>query len=258
MEKDESDPRLSLLSTQWTLVFQAHSGQPELAARAQEALMVRYSGAVHRYLLGALRDADVASDLSQEFALRFLRGEFHRADPSRGRFRDFVKRSLRNLMVSHLRSRSRGPRPLEPLAEPAADDPVPDFDRAFLESWRRELMARAWQALSDLQRRTGQPYYAVLRCRVDHPELRSPELALILSGQLGRPISAVGVRRALLRARRKFVEFLLDEVRASLQDPTPDELERELIDLNLYEYCRPSPKRREGPSAEDDNEEHDA
>lgn len=252
MEKDEIDPRLSLMSTQWTLVFQAHSDRPEQAALAQEALMVRYSGAVHRYLLGALRNADLASDLSQEFALRFLRGEFHRADPSRGRFRDFVKRSLRNLMISHLRSQARGPRPVAPAAEPAAQDPEPDFDRAFLESWRRELMARAWQALADLQKRTGQAYYTVLRCRVDHPDLRSPDLAAILTLQLGRAISAVGVRRALLRARQRFVEYLMEEVRTSLQDPTPEELEQELIDLDLHEYCRPALKRRGDPATEDE------
>src|SRR5690606_22273269 len=94
---------LSRISTEWDLVFQAHSGPPEEVTAAQSKLMSRYAGAVHRYLLGALRDPDTAAELDQEFALRFLRGDFHRADPSRGRFRDFIKRALRNLMVDHLR-----------------------------------------------------------------------------------------------------------------------------------------------------------
>jgi hypothetical protein len=50
--------------------------------------MGSYHRAVHRYLLGALRDEDAAEELFQEFALRFVRGDFRWADRGRGRFRD--------------------------------------------------------------------------------------------------------------------------------------------------------------------------
>jgi hypothetical protein len=61
----------------------------------------RSFGAVHRYLLVAPRDLEAASDLDQEFApLPLLRGDFHRADPSHGRVRGFVKRALRDLMIN--------------------------------------------------------------------------------------------------------------------------------------------------------------
>ncbi len=69
--------------------------------------MLRYGGAVQRYLLASVRDPDAASDLAQEFALRFLRGDFHRADPGRGRFRDFVKRAIYHLMIDHFRERKK-------------------------------------------------------------------------------------------------------------------------------------------------------
>ena len=68
MELVESDPRLSEMSTQWALVIQAHSGVSDDAERAITQLMLRYSGAVHRYLLKALKDPDVADELCQEFA----------------------------------------------------------------------------------------------------------------------------------------------------------------------------------------------
>ena len=112
LEQEQEDPRLTQLSTQWTLVFQVHGGTPEQVAAAQVTLMERYSGAVHRYLLGVLRDQHAAEELAQEFALRFLRGDFHRADPERGRFRDFVKRALHNLMVDHRRRKRASPRTL--------------------------------------------------------------------------------------------------------------------------------------------------
>jgi hypothetical protein len=245
VEKPDFDPMLSQLSTEWSLVFQAHHGTPEQVSAAQVELMGRYAGGVHRYLLAALRDPDAAAELDQEFALRFVRGDFHRADPAHGRFRDFVKRALRNLMIDYWRREEARPRPLgDDLPEPT--DPVvgeTDFDRRFLASWRSELMARAWDSLAKLQERTGQPYHATLRLRVEHPEMHSPELAERLSAALGRPISAGGLRMALQRSRDRFVEFLLEEVAGSLQVPTADHLEQELIDLELLEYCRPALKR---------------
>jgi RNA polymerase sigma-70 factor (ECF subfamily) len=249
VEKPDWNPRLSQLSTEWALVFQSHRGTPEQVAAAQAELMGRYAGAVHRYLLAALRDPEAASELDQEFALRFLRGDFHRADPSRGRFRDFVKRALRNLMIDSRRRLRARPRPLgDDLPEPA--DPVEEdgkFDQRFLASWRSELLARAWDALARLEERTGQPYHAVLRLRVEHPELHSSELAERLSAVLGRPLTAGGVRMALQRSRDRFVQFLMDEVAGSLSSPTSEDLEDELIAVGLMEYCRPALRRQARP-----------
>jgi RNA polymerase sigma-70 factor (ECF subfamily) len=245
LEKQNWDPRLSQLSTEWTLVFQTQQGSPEQVGAAQVELMGRYAGAVHRYLLAVLHDSEAASELDQEFALRFLRGDFHRADPSRGRFRDFVKQALRNLMIDYRRRQRVRPRTLGDVI-PEQGKPTPedrDFDSRFLGSWRSELMARAWDALAKLQEKTGQPYYEVLRLRVEHPEMHSPELAAALTTALGRPISAGGVRMALQRSRDRFVDFLLDEVSASIKSCTPDLLEEELIDLGLMEYCRPALRR---------------
>jgi hypothetical protein len=89
----------------------------------------------------------------------------------------------------------------------------------------------------------GQPYHTVLRLRVEHPEMHSPEMAERISTVLGRPVSAGGLRMALQRSRDRFVEILLGEVAGSLRAARADQLEQELIDLNLLEYCRPAMKR---------------
>ena len=86
----------------------------------------------------------------------------------------------------------------------------------------------------------------MLRYRVDHPDLRSPELAAGLSEKLGKPINAGAVRVLLHRARDAFAELLLDEVIESLADESLDEAEEELIELDLLEYCRPALDRRRG------------
>jgi RNA polymerase sigma-70 factor (ECF subfamily) len=98
-----SDDRLSQMSTAWTAFFQAHEGPDEATKAARRDLILRYSGPVHRYLMASLRDPDAADEVYQEFALRLVRGDFRRASPDRGRFRDFLKTTLYHLIVDHQR-----------------------------------------------------------------------------------------------------------------------------------------------------------
>jgi len=228
------------MATVWTMVFQAHQGEQDAVQAAQQLLLHRYSGAIYRYLLGALRDPDAADEVFQEFALRFVRGYFRNADPQRGRFRDFVKTALSHQIIDYRKRKFGSPVTALPEGvEPTAPEPeTVASDREFLNRWREDLLDRAWEALEQVQQQTGQVLYAVLRFRADQPQLSSAEMAAQLSAQLGKPLSATGVRQTLHRAREKFAELLLDEVARSLQTSDFDRLEQELIDLGLQSYCR--------------------
>jgi RNA polymerase sigma-70 factor (ECF subfamily) len=242
MGEDNLDPHLSRIATLWTLVCEAHAGPAEAAAAARQKLLQRYGKAVHRYLLGALRDPHSADELSQEFALCFLRGAFHRADPERGRFRDFVKGVLFHLIADHHRRRQRRPQPISGsgLEMLTPDQPPDDPDRQFLDSWRDQLLHDAWEALAHFQRETGTPFYDVLRFRADHPELRSAQMAEQLSLPLGKPVTATWVRQSLHRARDKFADLLIRAVEETLSRPSVEQVEQELIDLDLLTYCQPA------------------
>jgi len=239
VDDDKADAHLSQMTTVWTMVFQASSGKPDQVGDAVSQLMRQYAGAVHRYLLKILRDPDIAAELDQEFALRFLRGDFRNCDPSRGRFRDYVKRALQNLVNDYYRRR-RPTASMDALfSEPSTENSEPpQFEVEFIESWKKDLLERAWRVLLELEKTTGLPYYTVLRLRVDYPDLRSHKLAEKLSSALGRTVTAGAFRQAVQRARSKYVNFLISEVRASLRDPTPEDVEEELGDLGLLEFCR--------------------
>ena len=94
MTPEPIEQRLSRISTIWTVLHQAHGGTEDDRTAAHSMLMARYGGAVHRYLLATLHDPHAADDLSQEFALALVRGAFHKVEPDRGRFRDYVKTVL--------------------------------------------------------------------------------------------------------------------------------------------------------------------
>jgi RNA polymerase sigma factor (sigma-70 family) len=233
------DQDLSQIGTIWSMVYSAHQGSGEAVSRAQQQLMERYSGAVYRYLMGALHDRHAADDLFQEFALRFVRGAFRNANPERGRFRDFVKTALYHLIIDHHNRKKKGPRslPVEEVAEEPAVSDQQDFDAEFLHSWRQEILCRTWEALARASQE-GQPFYTILRLRAEKLDLKSAAMAEELTTTLGKPVSADWVRQNLRRARERFADLLLDELAGSLEKPTRERLEQELIDLNLLGYCQ--------------------
>jgi RNA polymerase sigma-70 factor (ECF subfamily) len=239
---------------------------------------LRYYQPIFRYLRAMVRDAEAAEELTHEFVVRFLRGDFRQADPSRGRFRDLVKQSLRHLAIDYWRhkraQRERAPIPFLddgpadgdwrrcspprrpapganrgrarklPAALPAVDSAA--ADRAFLSGWRAEMLAQAWRALEQFQEQTGCSYHTVLRLRAERPEARGAELARLACAELGRPFTEAAYRQALCRAREKFADFLVDEVARTLGPSDADAIEQELIDLDLLPYCRGQVARLRG------------
>lgn len=156
----EPDCPLNEIETLWSDVSQAHSGEPEDAHAAQARLMLRYIGAIRRYLLALTRDPEVADELTQEFALRALLGSFKGADPSRGRFRDLVRTAVQNLVHDyHRRTKTRPVTLPAEFPEPAGPRDDDEPDEPFLRSWRSGLYDRAWAALAAHQQRTGQPFH---------------------------------------------------------------------------------------------------
>jgi RNA polymerase sigma factor (sigma-70 family) len=245
MNEHDLQQHLSQIATQWSVLYQAHKGGETEAARARQLLMQRYCGAVYRYLLRAVRDPGVAEDLTQEFALRFIQGRFGQADPSLGRFRNYVKGALFRLVQDHHRSQGKELRAVSLEADaPVADPHDEAAERDFRESWRQELLARAWEALQQVQAQSGQPYYDVLRLRADSPDLSSTEMAETISSRLGRTITSANLRQLLHRARERFAELLFDEVTQSLEGASDEQVEEELAELNLLKYCQDVLDRR--------------
>jgi RNA polymerase sigma-70 factor (ECF subfamily) len=237
MDSESLNQRLSQISTLWSKLGEAHAVADDAAAAARRDLLKRYCGAAYNYLLGAVRDEDTALDCFQEFAVRFLRGDFKRADPGRGRFRDYLKTALINLVTDYHRRRQKAPRSLpDDIAMPVA--PEFDAEAALLESWRAEIITQTWAALA----RANSTFHAVLNAYVQQPDLTSLELAQRLAAQLDRPFTATAIRVTLHRAREKFAELLMEEVRQSLDSPTEEALMQELRELRLLELCRASPR----------------
>lgn len=244
MGNEDANEHLSQIPTMWTALLQAQKPGSAEAANAAQQLLQRYRRPIYRYLLGCVRQLDAANELFQEFALRFLRGDFKNASPERGRFRSYLKTALHHLVVDYQRKQRRDahqPLPADE-AEPVAADA--DAQADLLTEWRNELMHRAWDALAEWEWQKKQPLYTVLRFCADNPNLRAAQCAERLGAKLNTEVTTEWVYKKLHLARQKFADLLIEEAAQTLAEPSREELEQELRDLGLLEYCRTALQRR--------------
>ena len=243
-----ADARLSQIETLWSVVRQAHAEPSEETAAARARLIERYGGAIRRYLTACLRDQDAVDEVFQEFSLRFVRGDFSGVSPEKGRFRSYIKTVIFHLVADFGRRRKKyAAAALEHESLLAGrDDATTDLEEQFQTSWRDSLLGQAWEQLRQDEETSGKAWHTVLKTRSQHPELRSPELAERVGEQLGKTISPGNVRVLVHRARERFAEILIALVRDSLASSDQEALEHELIDLNLFQYCRPLLRPTEG------------
>jgi RNA polymerase sigma-70 factor (ECF subfamily) len=234
---EEFAGQLRELETCWTTVRKAHGDVSDAAHPARQALLECYGGAVYRYLHGAIRNPEAVSELWQEFALKMLRGDFHRVDPDRGRFRDYIRSVLMNMIRKHFRAQQQRPQPLIGECDVVADGTaLPSF-----EDWlREEVLTRTWGRLEQSQPR----YHAVLKLRTENSGLSSSELAERLTETTGTTWKADQVRKTIERARTTFVDLMLAEVSSSYRCTDDDDLWQTLDGLDLLKYCRNALERR--------------
>jgi RNA polymerase sigma factor (sigma-70 family) len=218
---------LDQISTRWSTVHDP------------DQVVLRYAPAIQAYLKSLLKNQADAEDVAQDFLLHVMKNGLVRARPDRGRFRDYLKRAVRNAALTFLRrKRNTGDQTiLQHLAVHSTAES--QADRQWLAEWHRCVMEKAWLALEQHQQQVaGNLFFTVLRTAVDHADEDSEALAARVSELAGRPLRADAFRKQLSRARHMFATLLLDEVAQTLDHATPDRIEEELIAVGLMPYVR--------------------
>lgn len=143
-------------STCWSRLAAGQAGEEE-AGRALETLAARYWPAVVAWLArGPAASEEEARDLAQGFFVQVLEtGFLSKADPRKGRFRVFLKSSLRNFVASRSRETAAAKRGGGRRFVPLHDDegrtlPIASHaqgpDEALDDAWRGELIEGALAA----------------------------------------------------------------------------------------------------------------
>lgn len=240
MNSEEDDKRLDQVVTQWSLLRMAHGPAPADSTQARKTLLLRYSGAIRSYVGALIKDDADADEVAQDCLVRMLKGDFASADPTKGRFRDFLKVAVKNMVRTYWDKKNRRTGVAYDVTQHEQTEEENEAEDAWTANWQRTVLDATWRSLEAFQRaNSGCVYYTLLQLRAANPDDDSPQLAEKLSEATKKPWRADAARQQLRRARLRFAQLLLEELSRSMKNATPDEIEEDLIDLGLMEYVRP-------------------
>lgn len=221
-----------------------------------ESLLRLYWAPIYGFIRREGYNGHDASDLAQEFMSRVVigRGLFAKADPERGRFRSYLKQSLRNFLVDQHRKTTRTtPARSQTLPAIATDqptletapkrttftlnhdpaslaDPLTEFDR----EWAAAVVDQTLRRLEDSCQRDGfSPHWKAFELNVLGPSMRKTtpiplsDLAPIIGA-----IDEIQASNMLQTMKRRFRRTLREVIRETVTDDAL--VEQELADLRTY------------------------
>ena len=226
--------------TRWSLIAAVQSGDTARARRALEKLCQDYWYPLYAYVRRAGRPPEDAADLTQGFFTHLMEKElFARADPERGRLRNFlltaIQRYLRDAWRREQVQKRGGGVALLSIDEVTAEglyarEPA-DLDtpeRLYHRRWALTLLERAVMSLKAEYAQQGKAaVFEVLKpALTEDPDAES---AAASGAKLG--LSAGAVRVATTRLRARYRTCLLAEVAASMDTQSEAELDEEISAL---------------------------
>ena len=141
-------------ATRWDLVHAAADSES-----ARNELLTLYYRPILAFFRALARNEAIAEELRQSFLLSELtrlsgearQGVVRRADPNKGRFRDYLKQALRHHWLSSLRGRHDNTSPL-PDNEDTWHPRIEDAERAFVRTWVRQVLVVALRSVESICR----------------------------------------------------------------------------------------------------------
>jgi RNA polymerase sigma factor (sigma-70 family) len=218
----------SFPATRRSVVLASRDPDPEIRRAAFSALVEGYWKPVYKYLrIKWQSDGEEARDLTQSFFLQCLeKGTFERYEPSRARFRTFLRTCLDAFAVDGRRAATRikrgGGAVLQSLDFAGADEELArqgashgvEMEEYFHREWVRALFARAVEELRRRCEAAGRARRFTVFARYDlneiEGELERPSYA-DLAAELAIPVTQV--TNELSAARRELRSIVLDLLR---------------------------------------------
>jgi RNA polymerase sigma factor (sigma-70 family) len=225
----EQPARIDEIATQWSLLRLAHQSSIRVAGPARNVLVLRYSRAIRGYVGAMVKDVEDADELAQEVVVRLLQGNFARANPERGRFRDMLKVAVRNVVLTYWTQKRRRAKVDVDVTQLPGVGEERQIEEEWTAAWQRSVLDMTWAAMEDYACAHPQSMsWMLLRLRADHPEDDLTQLAARFAQQTGKSLRPAALRQQLRRARLRFAQLLVEEVAKSLDDPNPERVEEEL------------------------------
>lgn len=213
-----------------------------------ESFFAVYSRPIQRFFSCLVNDANLAEDLFQDFAVNFVTGTFANYDPDRGRFRDYLKASLRNQAKRQLKKKSveadRFGTEFDEQATRIDDQRIAAALGEFDVSEGRDIRKYVAMQMKQEEARREHLHYSLIkflfamrsedlhRSRV--PTQRLVDFFLELTGEEVTPANA---KQRKSRALAIYAQKILAEIRQRFQISDVEELREAAAELGLLVLC---------------------
>ena len=229
--------------TLWSKLAGLRENSGEERRAILDFLIRRYWKPVYCFVRRSGVDDEQAKDLVQEFFMKALAKDlFARADPARGRFRNFLLKSLQHFLANARReafAKKRHPEDgFVSIHELSTQEGGPVIvlkntetpDELFHRSWLRELVLRVLKTLETECLATGKmTHFELLRLRIIEPILEGSEAPSLRALAEKYDLGEKEVANQVLTARRAYHRLLREEIR--LYARNDEEVADEIQDL---------------------------
>lgn len=215
-------------TTHWSVVLAAKQMEGTVAEAALERLCRVYWPPLYGYIRREGYDVETARDLTQEFLSRFIHKEsLNHLQDQRGKFRSFLLTFLKHFLSDQRdlrRAQKRGGgKALISLDQMAAEErawaePADHLtpEQVFERRWAQTLMERAVDRLrAEYAERGKAAMYELLKDI--QPGERGELTYADVAARLGT--SEQAVKNAVHRLRRRYAQFLRDEIAKTVAEP---------------------------------------
>jgi len=229
--------------TQWSKLVDLRENTGEERRAILDFLIRRYWKPVYCFVRRSGYEDEQAKDLVQEFFMVAIAKDlFSKADPERGRFRNFLLTSLKHFLANARReafAKKRHPEDgFVSIHELSTQEGGPVIvlkntetpDELFHRSWLQELVLRVLKTLETECLATGKrTHFELLRLRIIEPILEGSEAPSLRALAEQYDLGEKEVANQVLTARRAYHRLLRQEIRLYAQND--EEVADEIQDL---------------------------
>lgn len=222
-------------NTSWSLVGRAAASDELTRQKAMSELLIAYTPALKSFLVECKRlSEELAEDLLHDFVVDKLltRKLIHHADKGKGRFRNYVLRSLTNFVSTKMKQKSRARSRLTDFDENRIADPLSKLNsNQFDKEWVQLLVREALKRMKTDCREGGrEDLWEILQLRVVEPMLFNKKpldyKQIVRRFKIKTPRQAINL---LATAKRCFIRHL--RLAVSLYVNDEDKIDKEIADL---------------------------
>ena len=202
------------------------TSHPWTQADSAAGFVLRYLAPMRRQLVEVLGSSEKADSALKLLLAHLVSVGF--GEHNHGRLRDFLLRGIRSAAKNCLDQAENGKALSENLEALTLDS------KQWITFWREGLLERAWRALERQEHMSPEsPVYSVLHYSTANPQAAPEELVSILKSDAGIESDVASVKAALPEARAWFAQLVADEVAETLENPTGEDVKKEISQLGL-------------------------